>query len=417
MNINYKKMDKINIACISEEIAQKNIAGNNIRLIKLLQYFPLGFDFTIFSIKNKKQGSFNTSKFQNVKVFPIDNLLYHKTKTFFQIRNFVKKILWYFINYYSTLDFLWAFKACKEIILKKDNFNFVFLQIPSLTNIIYGRYIKKRVNMPIIFDLRDDLINFRNRFGIRILENWMMKYGSLIVCVTNGSKEKLEQKYPQYKGKLAYIPNGYDPNDFQIPQYTSTSIKRISNIVYTGALYESRLRVIEKLFQVLATMQNKDNNLANKINFIFYTSNKTLDKLIESFGLIDIVKRDNIINNDSDYFSVLQGADYLLSLNMETPYSIPGKLYEYLAVNPNVIHIDNNKITEEVLQYFPQSQLILIDNIHDLINVFKRIIACPQVEHNPVILPYEYVKKFSRENIAKKYANLLTKTFLEKNCV
>jgi len=319
----------------------------------------------------------------------------------------MKKFLWFFINYYLTIDFLWAFKACKEIISKKNTFNFVILQIPTLTNIIYGVYIKKRTALPVTFDLRDDLINFKNRFGIKLLEKWMMKYGNLIVCTTRGSKENLGRKYPQWRKKLEYIPNGYDPDDFHILEPRMTTLQRKASIIYTGVLYESRLMVVKQLFKTIKIIQNENENIFNNINFIFYTSNKNIEILISSFKLNVIVKRFNIISDRNNYINILQNADYLLSLNMDTPYSIPGKLYEYLAVNPNVIHIDNNSIAEEVLRYFPQSKLVLLDNFVEIKNILKIITRSHQKEPGQIKLPRVFEKSYSRKNISIKFANQL----------
>ena len=394
-------MKKTKVACISDEINQKNIHGNNIRLIKLLKYFPARFDFKLFTYQS--QNIFDFTSYENVELELIKSRGYVRISRYFSHRGYIKKILWYFLNYYSTTDYLWALKACRNIVINNHKFNFVLLQVPSLTNIIYGRYIAKKSKLPIIYDLRDDLVNFKNRFGVKILESWMMKYATLVVCTSNGSKDNLAQNYPMWKDKLRYIPNGYDANDVPARETIEITSKDIAQIVFTGVLYKSRLMAIEMMFKAIKLVENE----AQNFKIIFYTDNHLLENMITKYDLDAFVEKRNIIHNVDRYYRVLRNADYLLSMNMDTPYSIPGKLYEYLAVNPRVIHIDNSNITLEVLKYFPMSKLILIDNIQELTNVINNITLNSTESINLKALPEEYVNIFSRKNIALKYSSTI----------
>jgi glycosyltransferase involved in cell wall biosynthesis len=398
-------MKKINIACISEEINQTNIHGNNIRLIKLLKYFPQKIAFNLFTVKNGNIYDF--SQFDNVDIYFIRATPYNWVLHKFKRRNAIKKVLWYLINYYSTIDYLWAFKACRRIIENSHNYDYVLLQVPSLLNIIYGKYISKRSNLPIIFDLRDDLVNFKSRIGIKILEKWMVEYGDLVACTTHGSKNNLSSKYPQWKEKLKYIPNGYDHNDIVRSGRSEGSVNEVTNIVYTGVLYKSRLKAVEMIFEVISKADIELKDISKALKVIFYSDNRRLDEIIAKYNLDHIVERRDSIHNANDYYRILETADYLLSMNMDTPFSIPGKMYEYLAVNPRVIHIDNSSICTEVLEHFPHSKLILIDNISELSKILKNVALGRQNNLIGAELPLQYVKTHSRENIALNYANLL----------
>ena len=402
MRVKYRKlMDKLIIACISEEIGQENIAGNNIRLIKFLKYLPANFKFHLFTVK--RQSVFNFSAFQNVNLHTVDSSLYNKTKTFFQKRNYFKKVIWYFINYYSTIDYFWAFKACNKIITTKENYDIIFLQIPSLLNIIYGWYLKKRTNLPLIFDLRDDLICYKERLFISFLEKMMVKKADLINCTTKASLKNLSTKYPNYINKLVYLPNGVDLNELkEISQnrgktyFDSTKI----NIVYAGSMSASRLQFFKKITASINNLINQSRVNQNDFKFHFFPGCE------KNFNFSWTSHHHNISNKEQ-YYKMLNDADILLSVNYNTPFSIPGKLYEFLTLSQFVWHFDNSMVCNEVLTLFKDSNLYLETEMdkfqHDFIQLLENKKGFKLEKKKEDKYTAKFVQNFSRSEIANKF--------------
>ncbi|KAA3660680.1 MAG: hypothetical protein DWQ10_06145 [Calditrichaeota bacterium] len=408
-------MNEINIKifCISEEISQNNLSGSNIRLVKIIKYKPQYLYFTILTVDDASRRNF--FYINNSEIIRHRSNLYLYAQKFFKQRNFFKKLLWFFVNYYSTIDFIWVFPAFKKI--RIEHYNGIFLQIPNITNIVYGILLKRKFQLPLIFDLRDDLINFQERVSIQYLERKMVRYADAVVCATKGSQENLRKKFPDAFDKLFYIPNGYDPDD--IPSFSDRKIKQANNtvIVYTGSIYKTRLKMITYFFEGICALTNEIEDLGERIEIHFYSSNLDRKVLNVPHELSKNVFVHESLPDTNAYFDVLHNADCLLSVNMNTPYSIPGKLYEYLAVNPHVFHIDNFPITQEVLQYFPDSHYLEYGDMQGLHTALKKVIFNKQEINSKIKLPQAFIDNFSRKSIALKYAELICRMVKRTNNV
>jgi glycosyltransferase involved in cell wall biosynthesis len=393
----------ITTACISEEIANDTLSGSNIRLIKLLQYLPNDIQVEIYT--HTDHGLFGLTQNENINIITIESKLYTFIKRLFKNRNIIKKVLWYFVNYYSAIDYFWAIKACRKIQRSKVGYQYIILQVPSLTNILYGAYLSRKYSFKVVYDLRDDLINYKNRMGINSFEKWMMKAGSIIICATRGSQNNLQSKYPHWNYKVKYVPNGFDLDDYPKAVNSQENKSDIKIIVYTGAIYHSRMSVIQNIFDTINELLiDHKSSLAN-IRIIFYTSNTDIEKMIMLNGLSEYVSRCDVVEDRYEYYRILTQATYLLSMNKDTPFSIPGKLYEYVSLNANVIHFDNCSIANEILMHYPSSNLILLSEMWR----FKQILLSMELEnkHGKYSMPKYVMETFSRKNIANAFVHIL----------
>jgi len=400
----------MNILIISDDLKTGKTTGANIRLLKLIKYISRDHKDVKFEIYTPFTSEDNIMELPNTNIHYIKSKLYsYIIRTFPKRNNIFKKIIWKILTYPGTTDYLWVRKALSEILINGGNkkYDLILLQVPSYLNIIYGSILKNKMKIPLIYDLRDDLINIKNIVGKKYIEKKMVKNGDKIVCVTEMSLNNMKNKYEFCSSKFKFIPNGYDPEDLILDKITIKNSKsNIKSIVYTGTIDKNRANVFISIFKILNQLNNTINNLPLKLNLLIFTNQSNIDILVKKFNLEKIVFINNYITDRNKYFSILANSDMLLSVNYNTHFSIPGKLYEYLIFKEQVIHIDNSSVCNEVLRYFPKSKLILFDEIAGIQNIIRQILLSDGNKAKKINfdnLPIKFINKYHRANIAKKY--------------
>jgi len=74
----------------------------------------------------------------------------------------------------------------------------------------------------------------------------------------------LEKKYPQYKNKLVFIPNGFDPEDINLTDLCKKTYK-FRKIVFAGALYSGRLQTMLNLLKSFPQSEESFNDSRNAL--------------------------------------------------------------------------------------------------------------------------------------------------------
>jgi glycosyltransferase involved in cell wall biosynthesis len=403
------------ILSISADMSDGSVSGKNIRFMKLIKYSARvapNIRYCIYAPCTEKA---NTIKYENMKIFCI------KSKAFdFAIRHFRKasnilyKVIWEIITYPGTTDYLWIRGAINKIKSDSLRYDVIFLQIPSYFNVVYGSILNQRLKIPIVYDLRDDFSFYSNQDIVKkilseYLETLMMKKGTKIVCVTHASIKKLKRKYPQYSSKLEFIPNGYDVEDIAEPEKMQINEPNNKSIVYTGSLDSRRLKICKSFLIILRELF-----ISQKVvNFeiVFFTENsRKLLKLVKQLELEEFVSIRAPIYEKQEYHRMLMNAGLLLSLNYNTPHCIPGKLYEYLAINGSVLHLDNFDVASEITSLYSNATTITIDNIDKIkeymIQHYARKYSRTNLNNDSLA---ESSNPYSRLNIAREYTKLFMK--------
>jgi hypothetical protein len=231
----------------------------------------------------------------------------------------------------------------------------------------------------------------------------MVRNADLITCATQASLNNLKIKYPKYKDKLVYVPNGFDYNEILSVLKTEKANyfdPAKINIVYAGSMSPSRIQIFKKIITVINELiqETKVNQADFQMHFFPGCENLFNFEWISHYPSI---------SNTEEYNRMLKSGDVLISANYNTPYSIPGKLYEFLALSPVVWHFDNSLVCNEVLSLFNISRLYLDSEMDKFKQDFMKLLENKKqfksmrlTKNDP---PSEFVQKFSRLEIAHKY--------------
>lgn len=229
-----------------------------------------------------------------------------------------------------------AYKKGKDI-LKKEKINVILITFPCPSNALVGYLLHRKSKVPFVIDFRDAWLDdpyaeftwWLHRKVHTYLENKVVSAASRVIVYGEPLKIILESKYPQLKGKISIITNGYDPEDFEAIQPIKKQDKKV-RIVYSGSVYVDR-RETFKCFVTAVSMLSEYHK--NKVEVIFVG-----DILKWAYEFVEQNKVENIIKftgykTHSESLNYLASADAaLLFLKKGDFVAYTGKIFEYIGI-------------------------------------------------------------------------------------
>ncbi len=346
--------------------------GHSIRVIKFIKYLPaLGWQPIVLSVDNKKE--YETlrkvgSETLLSEVHPDLNIyrthpgepsldylqkeeeLREKNRLLgWLIKNFARARRWFFWNLLlPDRAVAWLpFGVARGIqVAKKEDVDVVFATCPPHSATLVGAMTKLLTRKPLILDFRDDWIDTPwhlskpaiIRWIDKMLEKWAVKMADRVVLVTEWSRKAFQERYPsQPEDKFTLIPNGCDLGDFKAlnAEFVATRNSKFK-IVHAGSLNISTVwgRSPAGLFQSIQKILAERPGLSEKLNFVFAGDlPQEFQAMAEEMGLSDVIQGVGHLPHD-EVLRLIKSANLLLAMNYEGWATlIPGKIYEYWAVN------------------------------------------------------------------------------------
>ena len=313
-----------------------------------------------------------------------------------------------------------AFKEASKIIEEEEIDAIISSSWPVTCHTI-AKDLKDKYGIPWIADLRD-LWNlnpyvshtfirtyFEKRLELKTFEN-----ADALTTTTDLAAETLATLHPN--NRIVPILSGYDKDDFEFLEEIiennnhdiedSTKEDKLK-FIYAGSLYGGK-RDPTNLFKAIRQLEDEDKLDSSKISIEFYGDDTNLEEISSRYGLRDILKIGGKISHEEVLKKQL-GSDVLLLIswdNEKEKMFIPGKIYEYFALNKPVLSIGHKEgslkdLIEETKVGYHVSDLE--SSKEALLNIYNEFIEKGKVELNSDI----NIEDYSMENMAKKFADLL----------
>lgn len=268
------------------------------------------------------------------------------------------------IIYYRTVTVDWyegwvpfGLRAAEKVISREDiDVIYVHGQPPS--SFLIGNLLKKRTGRPIVIDYDDPwttsvyAVRDKSRRAIRSreIEGEVLSGADAVLSVKPDTIKEIKAAFPAVDaGKLHFLPNGYDPED-----YAGLERKRSGKftVTYIGRLSERYCYSPESFLLAIGALiaEGKIPKSDVEVNFAGTISpaySPRLDKLIKDLGLGEVVKKRGFLGH-KECMKLLLSSDLLLLL-MESLEgreesrmfvgSIPAKLFEYLPTGVPILGI------------------------------------------------------------------------------
>lgn len=228
------------------------------------------------------------------------------------------------------------------------------------TNHLVGLRLKERTGLPWIVDFRDPWIGnaqliFPTRFHRKMVESleWkVVEAADRVLVVSKAVHRAFTNRYPNLSpSKFIYLPNGYDPQDFENFYPIQKDVHRFT-ITYTGSFYLRGRSPVPFLKSLLSVFERGDIPRQKiSVNLIGNISQDIRNK-VQELGLQDTIHFTGYIEHQHS-IGYLKAADLLLLLVGDASDSqavMPGKIFEYLAARRPILALAPDGVAADLLK-------------------------------------------------------------------
>jgi hypothetical protein len=223
-------------------------------------------------------------------------------------------------------------------LIRQKNFDAILSSSPVNTCHLVALALHRQTMKPWIADFRDPWVG-NSRVTRPAWAEWLnerqeamvVRRSTVVTCAAAAHLEQLRQGYPECAGKLVFLPNGFDPTDFLEVEPICPSDAAF-NLLHAGHISGWRRALLSPLFEALTKLPTDI-----RMWFIGETKSAEVEDQIRRFRLEARVTATTGLPH-KEAMGWCRGADLLILIE-GAPYSIPGKLYEYLAAGRPILHV------------------------------------------------------------------------------
>ncbi len=306
---------------------------------------------------------------------------------------------------------LWAPFAIRKAaaIVERHGIDTVMVTAPPFSLFLVGNELKRRFpKLRLVTDFRDEWLRFmltdfefmsggETRRKAEAIERRTIESSDLVVAVTRASLAEIRSRYPaQPESKFAFVPNGYDPALFEGYKAVSPGGSQVI-VTHNGTAYKtsSPAYYLDALDALPAAVR-----MRIQTRFIGRVA-ETETKLFE--GRESEVKLYGFLPQAEGLRRVAE-TDYLL-LTMTNDFSLPGKLFEYMASGKPVLALSpKGGEVDRLLDETGTGWCVPHD---DPAAIGAMLLRAVDSARNPAALPridWEAVRRFERPRVAAELA-------------
>ncbi len=328
-------------------------------------------------------------------------------------KNFIEKVvrtLWL----HHDEGIAWVPRAARLARRWRDNQPVLFSTSPPLTTHLAALWLKLRYGWRWIADFRDPLVGnpFRRRRRVvypdRVLERLIFRYADALIANTEPVAEMWRANYPQHRGKIQVLWNGFDPEDGAGPRPLPPRPYRV--LAHAGSLYGSRhpnlvLASVARLIGRGCLNPGKLRiALTGPVSLEAQPDPRAAAALRES-GCLDINAR-LVPRAEAD--RLVAEADQLLLLDVlqaNAGLQVPGKLFEYIRTGrPILASTTPGSPVERILQAAGVPFACVYADLPEA-EIDRRVLAFLQLPSEPPAAPSDW---FYRNFAAGEQARMLS---------
>lgn len=326
-------------------------------------------------------------------------------------------------------------------IARKENPDFLLIEIPSFYAALLGRLIHARTGIPYGVDYIDPWVHrfpgsekifSRHWFSTKIagiLEPIAVKHASLICGVAAGYYSDVIKRNPHLEKSCVTgsMPYGGEKNDHEIVRRSNIQpylFQKQNNkfqFIYAGAFLPKAYEPLKKVFKSIA--ENKE--LFADVVFHFIGTGKithdaesySIKPLAEEFGLWNKQVREYPLRIPYlDVLVHLEAADAVFVLGSTEAHYTPSKLYQGILSDKPVLAVLHEKSTAvDILKQSAAGVVLAFNGENDTDSIskgfsetYRRFTEFAE-EFDPQKRKLEYFDQFSAKEITRQLAALLDK--------
>lgn len=227
-------------------------------------------------------------------------------------------------------------------IVRRYGIDTVIVTVPPFSALLVGVGLKRRFpHIKLVSDFRDEWLTFyltdfefqnsvHTRRRAEQIEREAVETSDSVIAVTPSSLEEIRKRHPaQPDSKFACVSNGYDPEMFRSFQPRSHGLPEKIVVTHMGTVYKT---ASPKYY--LDALDALPDHIASRFETRFIGRVSDSERAVFE-GRKSAVRLFGFMPQE-EALRWVEETDYLL-LTMTDPISLPGKLFEYLAMGKPIL--------------------------------------------------------------------------------
>lgn len=297
----------------------------------------------------------------------------------------------------------------------RDRPSVIYSTSPSPSTHLVGYCLAILTGLPWVIEFRDPWM--LNPFRITRPFSWMealetrieekvLHKAQHVVVTSEEYRRDFLCRYPRISPRcISYIPNGFDPEDFE--GITPKSFN-IFTIVHCGTFYEARSSV--PFLNGVALAIEKDPSIKGNFQVIFVGQHDCVtESAIDRLALQEVVFQvGNVIHRES--IEYLAGAEALLLIPGPGDGTMPGKTYEYLAARKPILALAGEGTVSDLVSSTNTGIVVSPDDVPAIADAILSIYnerSSDPIHNTCIKIDDNLLKQFDRREIASRTAILL----------
>ncbi len=369
----------------------------------------------------------------------------------FLVKLRIFRLFWFFLfPLFWERQALWFISAIPKglFVIKKTRIDAIYTTSGPFISLFIGFVLKCFTKKCWIADLRDPLTfayawrwpSFIHYKIVGLIEKALLRKADLIIANTESSRKKYLEFLDIEPQKIEVITNGYDKSLVNTDKTATLSDK--FTICYAGTLNSLDIILGKKKgkkfleysydkvdvttrsgYYLLKALQKSIEEKSidrNKISINLYGAiSKEYTGFIEELGLSDCVK----IEGNIEHKEVLKklARAHMLFLPMESGIDgerslhIPGKLYEYIAMEKPILMLSDDSDARDILEKCGTGILAPSKNIEKIADILSHSYQKWQNNELSITPDKEYIKLFSRSVLTAKLCKIINRVCSHNN--
>jgi len=306
--------------------------------------------------------------------------------------------------------------------MKQFDIDVIYVSCSPFSSGLIGIALKNLTGKPAVLDFRDpfalDLMTDSElpRFRVKAnqaLERYMLDRADALILTTEETREAYSDMYPQFKGKMHTIHNGFEHHT-PLPDAPEKYDK--FTIVYAGQFYlhMQQLTVYTDIFfQALAHLKMEGTISRDSFQFLYHgDAEREIAEIAGGHDVVDLVWAGASIPHEQIIEIVRKSHVQLLRI---VKPMISTKLYEGIALNiPFLATIPPGEARDTVRAYSPSSRVITEESSERVAEAIKGLMR--EYERNEIQDNHieRFLDVFSRERLTLKLMDIVDQTVLSK---
>lgn len=293
-------------------------------------------------------------------------------------------------------------------IINENKIDLIFSSSPPQTVNMVAKKLSNKSGVPWVADFRDPWTdafwqeggNNRNYFSHKIdkiLEKSCLSKAQAITTVSSSLIKLFEKKS---HNNYLLLPNGFDSDDFDSVQKTSSNKFRINYIGFLGK--------DQKIDNFLIAINSVDKKIKNKLDINFYGKiHQTILEKIDSFQLKKIIKINYYIPHN-EAIQIMKNSEILLLVIPDVKNNeliVTGKLFEYLAAHNYILGI--GPAESDIVQILQETNCGEMFGYEDDL----KTVLLEQIQRweqgVDISVKAKFIQQYSRKELSGKLAELL----------